>query len=201
MDATPGAYAPDRRSVGPACAPAAQVIAAGTATRLVFVKAAPYVATAEATASPASRRGSVATTPGADADGGHALCTEAPGTVPESKDSLAGRTVIPRRAGAGGYVDATPSLDAVVGAPCAHASWEWHEGENWCSGWHSSTASGSGGTWTSRPQPPKPPSPRWRPRTEDSSATCVPIAAVTAVEPEPGRTSSDMVEIEVEHRT
>ena len=123
VDATPGAYAPDRRSVGPACAPAAQVIAAGTATtlagRLVFVKAAPYVATAEATASPASRRGSVATTPGADADGGHALCTEAPGTVPESKDSLAGRTVIPRRAGAGGYVDATPSLDAVVGAPCA----------------------------------------------------------------------------------
>ena len=82
-----------------------------------------------------------------------------------------------------------------------HASWEWHEGwgsENWCSGWHSSTASGSGGTWTSRPQPPKPPSPRWRPRTEDSSATCAPIAAVTAVEPEPGRTSSDMVEIEVE---
>ena len=123
VDATPGAYAPDRRSVGPACAPAAQVIAAGTATtlagRLVFVKAAPYVATAEATASPAGRRGSVATTPGADADGGHALCTEAPGTVPESKDSLAGRTVIPRRAGAGGYVDATPSLDAVVGAPCA----------------------------------------------------------------------------------
>ena len=56
----------------------------------------------------------------------------------------------------------------------------------------------SGDTWTSRPQPPRPPSPRWRPRIEDSSAKCKPVAAETAVEPEPGRTSSDMVEIEVE---
>ena len=73
-----------------------------------------------------------------------------------------------------------------------HASWDWHEGwgsDTWGSGWHSSAASGSGDNWTLRPQPPRPPSPRWRPRTGDSSAKCGPVAAETAV---------DMVEIEVE---
>ena len=90
VDATPEAYAPDLRSVGSASFLAAQVNAAGTATTqaggLGFVNTAPYVDDAEATASPASRRGSVATTPGADADGDHALCTEAPDMAPESKD-------------------------------------------------------------------------------------------------------------------
>ena len=90
VDATPEAFAPDLRSVGPASVLATQVNAAGTATtqagRLGFVDAAPYVDDAEATASTASRRGSVATTPGADADGDHALCAEAPDMVTESKD-------------------------------------------------------------------------------------------------------------------